>query len=192
MKEAPAQASGVSVPLFTMHGFHPALSIATFCSQGCAHFCAKNHLGQIVMLCCLHPHIWAESCDEAVSRNHNITSPRHVTASRGVNTADSREQPRGRTCHVMFQSMAAVNGQFSHLLLQLNQEPVCKEAEMKWKNCYFTIIGAQWTRLVDTIIIIFIPENFRQSDLFSFNLSIKLWEPATISRGGASDAPTNL
>ena len=125
--------------------------------------------------------------------NHNITSPRHVTASRGVNTADSREQPRGRTWHVMFQSMAAVNGQFSHLLLQLNQEPVCKEAEMKWKNCYFTIIGAQWTRLVDdTIIIIFIPENFRQSDLFSFNLSIKLWEPATVSRGGASDAPTNL
>ena len=115
-----------------------------------------------------------------------------ITLHHRVTRRQYREQTRGRTCHVMFQSMAAVNGQFSHLLSQLNQEPVCKEGEMKWKNCYFTITGARWTRLVVTIIIIFIPENFRQSDLFSFNLSIKLWEPATIRRGGASDASTNL
>ena len=182
MKEAPAQGQWRFCFLVLLPCGFCILSIATFCSLCCAHFCARK-ITLARLWCCLHHHIWAESCHEEVSRNHNITSPRH---------AASIQQTRGRTCHVMFQSMAAVNGQFSHLLSQLNQEPVCKEGEMKWKNCYFTITGARWTRLVVTIIIIFIPENFRQSDLFSFNLSIKLWEPATIRRGGASDAPTNL
>ena len=186
MKEAQAQASGVSASLFYF------LVDFAYCPLPPFVPCVVRIFAQekspwpdcdVVSITTFEQSRVTRRCHAIITLHHSVTSPSH---------AASIQQTRGRTCHVMFQSMAAVNGQFSHLLSQLNQEPVCKEGEMKWKNCYFTITRARWTRLVVTIIIIFIPENFRQSDLFSFNLSIKLWEPATIRRGGASDAPTNL
>ena len=88
MKEAPAQGQWRFCFLVLLPCGFCILSIATFCSLCCAHFCARK-ITLARLWCCLHHHIWAESCHEEVSRNHNITSQRHVTASRGVNTADT-------------------------------------------------------------------------------------------------------